>query len=657
MADLIPFSFPSLIRVMHDGLRTRNAIFDVPKSKFFRTPDGLDFSIRFHDLRAATPFGPAAGPHAQMAQNIVMSWLVGSRVIELKTVQVNDALAIPRPCIDMPNLGFNVEWSQELKVPQSLYEYVKGSMLVDMLIHQSSLHGGDLLVLSAGDDDTVYDMSVGYDLAGIRTDKVTAEFINKMLDATAIVDELRAQIPAEYAHLRDLPYRTRISDSVTLSTFHGCPPDEVEKIGEYLIDDLGVRTIIKLNPTLLGPARLRHLLHEHLGYTELVVPDSAFTDDMQYEQAVGILTRLRDRAAKRGVGFGAKFTNTLIVQNHRDVFPETEKVMYLSGDPLHVLSSNLAADFRERFRDTIQISFSAGIKAQNFADAVALGLTPITSSTDLLKKGGYARAWKYFRGLEKAMKAAGATDVDTFIIARSGRDVGTWQAGDVHELTQAKVDNALAYRERLNTTPEYAAAKLDKVPAKPGTQLTTFDCLTCDLCIPVCPNDANFSYTLDVATVPVTKATMRDGAWRLEQTGELAANKKHQIGNFADFCNECGNCDTFCPDLGGPYILKPRFFGSLAQWQEWSGHDGFYVDAAAGRLYGRFDGSEYVATQLGDRRFDLVHGELALTVDLDAATVTGAGADGVEVDLTYLHLLATMGRAIAAMPAHYLNCS
>jgi len=184
MAELIPYPFASLIRVMHEGLRDRGAIFDVPKKKFFATPEGMDYSIRFHGLRAATPFGPAAGPHAQMAQNIVMSWLVGSRVIELKTVQVNDALDIPRPCIDMPNLGFNVEWSQELKVPQSLREYVKGSMLIDMLVHQSTLGGGDLLHLAPGDDDTVFDMSVGYDLEGIKTDKVTGGFISQMLDAT-----------------------------------------------------------------------------------------------------------------------------------------------------------------------------------------------------------------------------------------------------------------------------------------------------------------------------------------------------------------------------------------------------------------------------------------------------------------------------------------
>ncbi len=67
----------------------------------------------------ATPIGPAAGPHTQLAQNILCAWLSGGRFIELKTVQIMDELEIPRPCIDMEDEGYNVEWSQELKLDQS----------------------------------------------------------------------------------------------------------------------------------------------------------------------------------------------------------------------------------------------------------------------------------------------------------------------------------------------------------------------------------------------------------------------------------------------------------------------------------------------------------------------------------------------------------
>ena len=46
-----------------------------------RLVPGLDLSVEFHGHRAATPLGPAAGPHGQLAQNIALSWLAGSRIM------------------------------------------------------------------------------------------------------------------------------------------------------------------------------------------------------------------------------------------------------------------------------------------------------------------------------------------------------------------------------------------------------------------------------------------------------------------------------------------------------------------------------------------------------------------------------------------------
>ena len=60
-------------------------------------------------------------------------WLGGARIIELKTVQILDELKIPRPCIDAANVGYNVEWSQELKLEQSLREYVRAAMFLEIL--------------------------------------------------------------------------------------------------------------------------------------------------------------------------------------------------------------------------------------------------------------------------------------------------------------------------------------------------------------------------------------------------------------------------------------------------------------------------------------------------------------------------------------------
>ena len=47
---------------------------------------------------------------------------------------------------------------------------------------------------------------------------------------------------------------------VTLSTMHGCPPHEIEAICRYMLEEKGLNTFVKLNPTLLGYARVREIL-------------------------------------------------------------------------------------------------------------------------------------------------------------------------------------------------------------------------------------------------------------------------------------------------------------------------------------------------------------------------------------------------------------
>ena len=65
----------------------------------------------------------------------------------------------------------------------------------------------------------------------------------------------------------EIEYPSCISDHITLSTMHGCPPDEIEKIGLYLIREKKLHTTIKLNPTLLGPENCRRLLNDKLGFS------------------------------------------------------------------------------------------------------------------------------------------------------------------------------------------------------------------------------------------------------------------------------------------------------------------------------------------------------------------------------------------------------
>ena len=681
MAELVPIPFGRLVARMFRELDRDRAIFDLGAEKFFRGDPDRDLSVGFHGRRAATPLGPAAGPHSQLAQNIVLSFLGGARVMELKTVQIQDELRIPRPCIDIATVGYNVEWSQELKLEQSLEEYVKGSMLIEILA------ASGVLGLAPGAERTIFDMSVGYDLAGIQSERVRA-FLRGMKDSTAIVERLRREIPAEHARYRDLPFTTRLSDTLTLSTFHGCPPDEIERIIDHLLHEHGLHCIVKLNPTLLGPAEARRLFHDVLGYRE-TIPDDAFAQDTRWDQAVDFVGRLGATAKGLGLGFGVKLTNTLIVENHRDFFPASEKRMYLSGPPLHVLAMALVGRFREAFGARLPLSFSAGIDRQNFADAVSLGLVPVTVCTDLLRPGGYGRLRYYFGDLGKRMVACGARDIETFSLLGQGQAEAALaavlgvdptaasaarqalaQKGDLRAaagpalfarwVAEARVVNTRRYLEKIAKEPRYAAAANEKTPTKVGTKLWLFECLTCDKCIPVCPNDANFAYTLPKIDIPVVKLRARaEGGFEREEGAPLRIAKKHQIATFADLCNECGNCDVFCPEDGGPYILKPRFFGSEETFARFPEHDGFFVQrrASGDVVLGRFERRVFRAEISGDAaRFAGPGFDVRLSTADPEGTIEGPVAPGVEIDLTYLRIMDWLRRGVLDGPGvSYVN--
>ena len=663
MAELIPYPFAALIERMFSELESADSIFDLPSKSFFLGREGRDYSVPFHDKRAPTPLGPASGPQTQMAQNLVLSWLCGCRILELKTVQILDELEIPRPCIDMETIGYNVEWSQELKLEQSLHEYVKGAMLIEILKASGKLK------MAPGFGEVIYDMSVGYDLKGIQTERVQ-DYIRGMKDASAVVEHYRKQIPDRFSQFRDLDFPTNLSNSLTLSTFHGCPPDEIERIIDFLLNEHSLNCIIKLNPTLLGEERVRELLQGVMGYEAVNVPSKAFQTDTSWDQAQGFVQRLGVTADQLGLGFGVKFSNTLIVENHRSFFPESEKEMYLSGPPLHVLATNLVDRFRDRFGDHYPISFSAGIDRKNFADAVAIGLTPITSCSDLLKAGGYSRATTYFRELDSRMDRFGVNNIPDYIIkaygnaeqalSECGKDVEDSKIDECRKaldegtslieaagedlygrwLSQCKLLNTQTYAENATLDQRYALVKNSKPPTKVGSMLELFDCLTCDKCIPVCPNDANFMLSIPPEQVPVKTLTFQDGSWSVEESGKLVLEKKHQIANFADFCNECGNCDIFCPEDGGPYVLKPRFFGSRESFREFSNHDGFFIERNNGgdTVLARFSQDEYESTLMnGEVQFSGPGFNIRFSADDPEKTVSGEAE--TSVDLTRYEIM------------------
>jgi putative selenate reductase len=409
MSDVMriqPFA-TQLRRILVEHER-RRAIFDIP-SRLFYAPT---FSFGLPELfgkRLDTPVGPSAGPHTQLSQNIVSTWLCGGRFIELKTVQVKDDLVIPRPCIDMTDEGYNVEWSQELRLDQSAHEYIVAWALVHLL---PRILGWDNEPDLAGrGPGAIFDMSVGYDLAGIRDPRMT-RFMDLLADASEPLDAIAATIRREFPQFADVDIPRRIVNSVTLSTMHGSPPDEIERIARYCLEERGLHTVVKLNPTLLGKDVVRSILHDGLGFSEIAIPDSVFDHDLHYDRAVPLIARLKSVAETHGLTFGVKLSNTLAMANHAGRLPGSE--MYLSGRALYPVTMRLYEWLLHEFHGYLHVSYSAGADAENVAAIVSCGAVPVTGCTDLLKPGGVARMTQWLENLQGTMEARGVASVSEF---------------------------------------------------------------------------------------------------------------------------------------------------------------------------------------------------------------------------------------------------
>ncbi|MGI6117435.1 MAG: putative selenate reductase subunit YgfK [Bilifractor sp.] len=389
MSDIMrPMPYEQLLNWVLDEYEKTGRIFGV--SKIVRHTNGQALPI--FDEKIESPFGPAAGPNSQLTQNIVASYVAGSRFFELKTVQKMDgaelAACVSKPCIASGDECYNCEWSTELTVQQAFEEYVKAWFLCRILAKEYGL----------GDPDAfVFNMSVGYDLAGIQTKKVD-DFIEGMknaADTDVYKDAMEVSLKyvkegrlkkADESFVRSIP--ARISNSITESTLHGCPPDEIERIASYLITEKKLNTYVKCNPTLLGYDFARKTL-DSLGFDYIAFDDHHFLEDLQWKDAVPMFERLQKLSDENGVEFGVKLTNTFPVDVKAGELPSEE--MYMSGKSLFPLTVELARRVSSQFGGKIRISYAGGADYFNIRDIFEAGIWPITMATNILKPGGYER--------------------------------------------------------------------------------------------------------------------------------------------------------------------------------------------------------------------------------------------------------------------------
>ncbi len=462
-----PISLPHLWRLIINEYKQKNSIFGIPESLFFNPDKEKRFNTNIFGHSIDTPLGVAAGPQTQMAQNIVASWLMGSRYIELKTIQTLDELDISKPCIDMQDEGYNCEWSQELKIKQSFDEYLNAWIIIHLLHN---------ILGFKGQVDTVFNMSVGYDMQGIKKENIQW-FLKSMKNAGNALESRLAELKPLFPDIDDVKIPQVISDNITLSTMHGCPSNEIEEIADYLMGKHHLHTFVKLNPTLLGPEKLREILNDKLKFTT-TVPDEAFNHDLKYNDAVKIINSLQKTAAKTGLIFGLKLTNTLESLNTKSVFSPDNEMMYMSGRALHPIAIQVAKKLQQDFSGKLNLSFSAGIDAFNVSEVVSCGFKTITVCSDLLKPGGYTRMAQYFTNLSERFDDLKVDNIKQYVEA----------VADNSDIQQAEFKNLKTYADKVINSSAYRRNYVHPPSIKTHLKLDYFDCINAP-CEVTCPTN------------------------------------------------------------------------------------------------------------------------------------------------------------------------
>lgn len=513
MSDVMrPLSFDYLLDVCLNDYHTKGKILEIDKKDFFtNVNDNIKMSFNNEYLRY--PVGPAAGPHTQLAQNLLAAYVTGARFFELKTVQIIDGKEmqsmIEKPCIDVKNVGYNVEWSTELTVEEATNEYIKGSVLLQVIAIELGL--SDV-------KDFVFNISVGYNLEGIQSKKIS-DFIDNLKEAKdteafkECIKVLRDSINKfEKFKLEDIDKITsKITNTVTLSTMHGAKAEEILDIAKHLITNKNINTFIKCNPTLLGYDNIRNIL-DNLGYNDIVIRQEDFHHDLKFEMAISIVNELKRLGKENNVYVGIKLTNTLPVYNSRKILPGES--MYLSGKPLYPIAMGVSRMFSEALNGDIHISLSGGIDKNNVVDVLKTGIAPLTISTLLLKPGGY----KNMKSIADKISAEQMEFEKLDIVA-------------VKEIAEkAKIDanykNKGDGRFLEDTLPAYDCFKVN-----------------CGICVDVCPNRANMRVYDD------------------------RFDAAYQIVHIENRCNECDNCHTFCTRGGFPYFKKVTLFADMVEFE------------------------------------------------------------------------------------------
>jgi putative selenate reductase len=232
------------------------------------------------------------------------------------------------------------------------------------------------------------------------------------------------------------------------------------------------------------------------------------------------------------------------------------------GKPIPIEKSEFHLDF-----DTIITAIGQDI-VLDFIEGNKLNVNSVTNETQIpnVFAGG-----DFLRGADSLINAMGdGRKVAEIIIQRSIEDYKLPEIIPSKKISLVEFQRKQSYREFGTSLPEIGVDErsgfelvhpvLDEEAAKREAERCLFCEDICNICIGVCPNFSNVSFDIEPTELPVWEATLNGDDYKVEKIDTFIIKQRNQIFNIGDFCNECGNCDTFCPTNGAPYKTKPHFY-------------------------------------------------------------------------------------------------
>lgn len=152
----------------------------------------------------------------------------------------------------------------------------------------------------------------------------------------------------------------------------------------------------------------------------------------------------------------------------------------------------------------------------------------------------------------------------------------------------------------------------------------------CSVCTTVCPNLALMTYEVNPATFETQKIKVNAGKVEILKDKAFEVSQKYQILHIADWCNKCGNCNTFCPTASAPYLEKPHLFLNRDYFE--NEIDGFFL--GENKLLGKFEGKLFSFEEFENEFcFQTEQIELNLNKDLSIENYTILKEEDFELDL------------------------